>query len=82
LTPNKSSITRYKGTPEDFEAKVAAAIGSMDIRDDSIQYEKLKTTSAVVGGAMYEMYKDLIKEKEPNEEVVIMEKIKPKTFMI
>jgi hypothetical protein len=82
LKPNKSTITRTKGTPEEFKSKMDEVIGSLDKKDNSIKYEKIKKTSAVVGGTAYKRLKNKIKEKEPNQEVVIIEKIKPKTFMI
>lgn len=82
ITPNKKSITRKKATPEDFKAKMDEAIGSINPKDKSFKYEKLKKTSSVVGGALYEKYKDDIKAKEPNEEVVITETVKPSYFKV
>lgn len=82
IVPNKSTIVRKKGTPEDFKVKMDEVIASLDKEDNnSIRYEKIKKTSSVVGGALYEKYSDAIKEKEPNPDVVIREKVKPRMFL-
>lgn len=77
--PNKSSIQRIKPTPDEAEKEINNAINNRD-KDNNIKYKKIKKTSSVVGGGVYEKYKQYITEKEPNTEVVITDTIEPKTF--
>lgn len=63
-----SSITRSQGTPEDFEDKLKTIFGvGMKQLQEGVVYDNIKKTSQVTGGALYEMYKDQIKDKEPND---------------
>lgn len=69
LVPIKETITRTKGTPDEFKAKLDEIFSQPNVLTQ-VEYDMIKKTASVVGPQYY-AYETAIKKTEPNEKVVL-----------